>query len=180
MSINYVASMTGDYSKADKHLSIEDSNIDIAMKQIFCVLPPGVWGSNAYFNKGRINVNDHLQLQAFPFIHAKQFNSIDLLRAGLGLHSFIPQSNPSNRDTVDDAATTATTKPDLWAKVDTDIQGQETKDYCLEVLNRSHLNDQRDNLYVFKLLSMVLLSSMMLSPIEGRSKNQPKRLHLQT
>ena len=55
MSINYVASMTGAYSKADKHLSIEDSNINITMKQIFCVLAPGVRGSNAYFNKGRIN-----------------------------------------------------------------------------------------------------------------------------
>ena len=35
VSINYVAYMTGAYSKADEHLSIEDSNIDIAMKQIF-------------------------------------------------------------------------------------------------------------------------------------------------
>jgi hypothetical protein len=32
VSINYVASMTGAYSKADEHLSIEDSNIDAAMK----------------------------------------------------------------------------------------------------------------------------------------------------
>ncbi len=30
VSINYGASMTGAYSKADKHLSVEDSNIDIA------------------------------------------------------------------------------------------------------------------------------------------------------
>jgi hypothetical protein len=50
VSINYVASMTGAYSKANKHLSVEDSDIDIAMKQIFCVLPPGLRGSNAYFN----------------------------------------------------------------------------------------------------------------------------------
>ncbi len=136
VSINYVASMTGAYSKADEHLSVEDSNIDIAMKQIFCVLSPGVWGSNAYFNEGRINENDHLQLQAFPFIHAEQFDSIDLLRAGLGLHSFYSQSNPSNRDAVDEATTTATTEPDLWAKVDADLQGQKPEDYCLEVLNQ--------------------------------------------
>jgi hypothetical protein len=134
--INYVASMTGVYSKADEHLSVEDSNIDIAMKQIFCVLPPGVQGSNAYFNKGRINENNHLQFQAFPFIHAEQFDSIDLLRAGLGLHSFYPQSNPSNRDAVDEATTTNTTEPDLWAKVDADLQGQKLEDYCLEVLNQ--------------------------------------------
>ena len=123
MSINYVASMTGAYSKADEHLSIEDSDINIAMNRIFCVLPPGVRGSNAYFNKGRINENNHLQLQVFPFIHVKQFDSIDLLRAGLGLHSFYPQSDPSNRDAVDETATTATTKPDLCAKVDADFQG---------------------------------------------------------
>ncbi len=49
VSINYVASMTGAYSKADEHLSIEDSDINIAMNRIFCVLPPGVRGSNAYF-----------------------------------------------------------------------------------------------------------------------------------
>ncbi len=42
VSINYVASMTGAYSKADEHLSVEDSDIDINMKQFFCVLPPGV------------------------------------------------------------------------------------------------------------------------------------------
>jgi hypothetical protein len=105
--------MTGVYSKADKHLSIEDRNINIAMKQTFCVLPPGIWGSNAYFDEGRINENKHLQLQASPFIHAKQFNSIDLLRAGMGLDSFYPQRDPSIRDAVDEAATTATTKPDL-------------------------------------------------------------------
>jgi hypothetical protein len=128
--------MTGAYSKADEHLSIEDSNINIAMKQIFCVLPPRVRGSNAYFNKGRINENNHLQLQVFPFIHVKQFDSIDLLRAGLCLHSFFPQSNPSNRDAVDDATTTATTKPVFWMKVEADIQGQKPKDYCLEVLNQ--------------------------------------------
>ncbi len=70
-------------------------------------------------------MNDHLQLQVSPFIHTEQINSIDLLRAGLGLHSFIPQSNPSNRDAVDDAAATATTKLDVWAKVDADLQGQQ-------------------------------------------------------
>ncbi len=136
VSINYVASMTGAYSKADEHLSVEDSNIKITMKQISCVLPPGVRGSNAYFNEGRINENNNLQLQVFPFIHAKQFGSIDLLGAGLGLPSLIPQSNPSNRDAVDDAATTTTTNPELWAKVDADLQRQKPEDYCLEVLNQ--------------------------------------------
>jgi hypothetical protein len=82
VSINYVASMTGAYSKADEHLSVEDSNIGIAVKQIFCILPLGVWGSNAYFNKGRINENNHLQLQAFPFIVPS--NMIPLTSSGLG------------------------------------------------------------------------------------------------
>ncbi len=146
----------------------------------FFVLPPWVRGSNAYFNEGRINENNHLQLQAFPFIHAKQLNSIDLLRAGLGLHSFIPQSNPSNRDAVDDTASTATTKPDLWAKVDATFKDKISKTIVLKFWTKSHLNDQRDTLYAFKLLLMALLSSMRLSPMEGRSKNQTKRLHLQT
>jgi hypothetical protein len=171
MSINYVASMTGVYSKANEHLSVEDSNINIAMKQIYCVLPSGGGGSNAYFNEGTINKKDHLQFHVFPFIHAKQFDSIDLLRAGLGLHSFYPQRDPSNRDPVDDTAANTTSEPDLWAKVDADLQGQKPKGYCLE---------QRDIVYAFKSLPMALLSSMILSPMEGRSKNQPKRLHLQT
>ncbi len=63
-------------------------------------------------------------------------DSIDLLRAGLCLHSFIPQSNPSNKDAVDDAAATVTTEPELWAKVDGDLQVQKPEDYCLEVLNK--------------------------------------------
>ncbi len=85
---NYIASMTAAYSKADKLLPVEDSNTaGIAMKEILCILPPGVRGSNAYFNNGRINLNDPRQLQALPFIHTKQFDSTDLINAGLTLYT---------------------------------------------------------------------------------------------
>jgi hypothetical protein len=57
------------------------------MKEIFCFLPPGVRGSNAYFKNRRINLNDRHQLQAFLFIHTKQFDSNDLLNAGLSLYT---------------------------------------------------------------------------------------------
>ena len=86
VELNYVASMTAAYGKADKLLPVEDSDADIAMKEILCILPPGVQGSNAYFNDGRIILNDRRQLQAFPFIHTKQFDSTDLSNAGLTLY----------------------------------------------------------------------------------------------
>jgi hypothetical protein len=78
--------MTAAYGKADKLLPVEDSDTDIAMKEILCILPPGIQGSNAYFNDGRINLNDRRQLQAFPFIHTEQFDSTDLINAGLTLY----------------------------------------------------------------------------------------------
>jgi hypothetical protein len=56
VELNYVAYMTAAYGKADKLLPVEDSDTDIAMKEILCILPPGVQGSNAYFNDGRIIV----------------------------------------------------------------------------------------------------------------------------
>jgi hypothetical protein len=86
VELNYVASTTAAYGKADKLLPVEDSDTDIAMKEILCILPPGVQGSNAYFNDGRINLNDRCQLQAFPFIHTEQFDSTDLINAGLTLY----------------------------------------------------------------------------------------------
>jgi hypothetical protein len=79
--------MTAAYGKANKLLAIEDCDTDTAMKEIFCILPPGVRGSNAYFNNRRINSNDRHQLQVFPFIHTKQFDSNDLLNAGLSLYT---------------------------------------------------------------------------------------------
>ncbi len=79
VKLNYIASMTAAYGKAVKLLPIEDSDTYIAMKKILCILPPGVRGSNAYFNNGRIDLNDRRQLQAFPFIHTKQFDSTDLI-----------------------------------------------------------------------------------------------------
>jgi hypothetical protein len=79
--------MTAAYGKADKLLAVEDCDADAAMKEIFCILPPGVRGSNAYFNDGRINLNNCRQLQAFPFIHTKQFDCNDLLNAGLSLYT---------------------------------------------------------------------------------------------
>jgi hypothetical protein len=87
VELNYVASMTAAYGKANKLLAVEDCNTDATMKKNFCILPPGVRGSNAYFNDGRINLNNYHQLQAFLFIHTKQFDSNDLLNAGLSLYT---------------------------------------------------------------------------------------------
>ena len=39
-------------SIAVEHLTVEDININLAMKKVYCVLPPGVLGSNEYFNDG--------------------------------------------------------------------------------------------------------------------------------
>jgi hypothetical protein len=98
VSVHYLASMTGAYSKADEYQTVKDSDTNLAMKLIYCVLPPGVRGSNAYFNEKMISLNYHLQHQAFPFIHVEPFDSFDLPRAGLELHSFKPTSNSSSKD----------------------------------------------------------------------------------
>ena len=44
--------MSATDSKAVEHLTVEDININLAMKKVYCVLPPGVLGSNEYFNDG--------------------------------------------------------------------------------------------------------------------------------
>jgi hypothetical protein len=109
------------------------------MKLIYCVLPPGVRGSNSYFNEERINLNDPFQLHAFPFIHVESFNSYDLFEAGLELHSIKPSRDTSSKDALGDTASSAsanTTKPELLVKVDADLEGQDPADYCLEVLNQ--------------------------------------------
>ncbi len=58
VSVHYLVSMTAAYSKADEYQSVEDSDTNLAMKLIYCVVPPGVQGSHAYFNEERINLND--------------------------------------------------------------------------------------------------------------------------
>jgi len=174
VELNYVASMTAAYGKADKLLPVEDSDTDIAMKEILCILPPGVQGSNAYFNDGRINLNDRRQLQAFPFIHTEQFDSTDLINAGLTLYTMahgpeaINSAQQTSRatasftkdetshvidasfdDTDDLASATAAsgaTKKDHWLKVEADIPaGLTPKDYCLDLLN--NVSSQRSKGY---------------------------------
>ena len=49
---NYVSHMSAADSKAVEHLTVEDIDINLAMKKMYCVLPPGVLGSNEYFNDG--------------------------------------------------------------------------------------------------------------------------------
>jgi len=148
VSVNYLASMTAAYSKADEYQSVEDSDTNLSMKLIYCVLPPGVRGSNSYFNEGRINLNDPFQLQAFPFIHAESFDSYDLFGAGLELDSIKPSMFTSSKDALGDTASSATadtTKPELLVKVDADLEGQDPADYCLEVLNQ--ISSQRSKGY---------------------------------
>jgi len=47
---NYISSMSASYSSAVDHLTVENSDINLAMRKLYCVLPPGVLGSNEYFN----------------------------------------------------------------------------------------------------------------------------------
>ncbi len=47
---NYISSMSSSYSNAVEHLTVENSDTSLAMKKLYCVLPPGVLGSNEYFN----------------------------------------------------------------------------------------------------------------------------------
>jgi hypothetical protein len=50
---NYVSHMSAADSKTVEHLTVEDIDINLlAMKKMYCVLPPGVLGSNEYFNDG--------------------------------------------------------------------------------------------------------------------------------
>ncbi len=49
---NFVSHMSTVYSKATGCLCVEDIDIDLAMKKMYCVLPPDIWGSNEFFNDG--------------------------------------------------------------------------------------------------------------------------------
>ena len=49
---NFVSHMSTAYSKATEHLRVEDIDIDLAMKKMYCVLPPDIRGSNEFFNDG--------------------------------------------------------------------------------------------------------------------------------
>ena len=80
------------------------------MKEILCILPPGIWGSNAFFNNRRINLNDHRQLQVFPFIHTEQFDSTDLINAGLTLYTTAHGPGAINSAQQASRATTSVTK----------------------------------------------------------------------
>ncbi len=58
---NYISSMSALYSSAVEHLTVENSDINLAMRKLYCVLPPGVLGSNEYFNHdGELVVCLHL------------------------------------------------------------------------------------------------------------------------
>ena len=57
---NYISSMSASYSSAVDYLTV-DSDINLAMRKVYCVLPPGVLGSNEYFNHdGELVVCLHL------------------------------------------------------------------------------------------------------------------------
>ena len=49
---NFVSHMSTAYSKATERLCVEDIDIDLAMKKMYCVLPPDIRGSNEFFNDG--------------------------------------------------------------------------------------------------------------------------------
>ncbi len=141
-------------------------------------------GLKCLFQQGKDQWEQSSSTSGISIYCAKQYDSIDLLRAGLGLHSFYPQSNPSNRDAVDEATTTTTTttttEPDLWVKVDADLQGQKPKDYCLEVLNQISSEWSKGYFVCFQITVDGAAKQHDVVKLEGQSKNQPKRLYLQT
>ena len=52
---NYLSSLSKGYSQADEHQADAYTDIDIPMKKVCCILPPGIKGSNAYFNDGELD-----------------------------------------------------------------------------------------------------------------------------
>ncbi len=52
---NYLSSQTTGSSQADEHQADADIGVDIPMKKVSCILPPGIEGSNAYFNDGELD-----------------------------------------------------------------------------------------------------------------------------
>ena len=67
---NYISSMSASYSSAVEHLTVENSDINLAMRKLYCVLPPGVMGSNEYFNHDGELVVCCLHLLSRPHQHA--------------------------------------------------------------------------------------------------------------
>ena len=49
---NFVSHISTAYFKATERLRVEDIDIDLAMKKMYCVLPPDIRGSNEFFNDG--------------------------------------------------------------------------------------------------------------------------------
>jgi hypothetical protein len=46
---NYIFYVSTASSKAVEHLTVEDSDISLALKKVYCVFPPDAMGSNDYF-----------------------------------------------------------------------------------------------------------------------------------
>jgi hypothetical protein len=53
---NYLSFLNSGSSQADEHQADADIDINIPMKKVFCILPPGIKGLNAYFNDGELDV----------------------------------------------------------------------------------------------------------------------------
>ena len=49
---SFVSHMSTSYSKATERLCVEIIDINLAMKKMYCVLPPDIRGSNEFFNDG--------------------------------------------------------------------------------------------------------------------------------
>ncbi len=52
---NYLSFLTIGSSQADEHQADAGIDIDIPMKKVFYILPPGIEGLNAYFNDGELD-----------------------------------------------------------------------------------------------------------------------------
>jgi hypothetical protein len=55
---SYLSCLTTGSSQADEHQTCQDIDVNVPMKKVLCILPPGIEGSNAYFNEGEFERSD--------------------------------------------------------------------------------------------------------------------------
>jgi hypothetical protein len=145
---NYISSMSASYSSAVDHLTVENSDINLAMRKLYCVLPPGVVGSNEYFNHdGELVVclhlsrpqhahhlldviqNDDCQLQAYGVVVTDPVDLDEVSENGMVFEEF---DDPK----IDSDGRFLTIKANVFTNKEEVTEGP--SNYCL---------DQFDNMY---------------------------------
>ncbi len=137
---NYLSSLSKGYSQADEHYADTEIDIDIPMKKVFCILPPGIKGSNAYFNDGELDffvltfqtrkmlttfvldfsdVSDKSQLQPYPYVLTNLFDLEDLKFQGL---TVLKQNDDKGGELVTDIANVC--------------GGETAEEYSMRIINK--------------------------------------------